>query len=120
MSALASWIRVQIVQKQDWIRSLGPSCFAREGVEKVKSTTDRFGALQAAVTRLINGTIDGVVRARKRPYEVRCTECEGTGTESKNGVSAFPYLERDHCMQCVGTGLTPICSSELMKAGRTA
>ena len=59
------------------------------------------------------------IRRGCMPLELRCEGCYGLGVlleENRSGSTSFTY---NHCMQCVGTGLTTICSSELNKAGRT-
>ena len=54
-------------------------------------------------------------RREKTPREVRCTECYGLGRlleRLNSGTTGWAY---NPCMQCASTGLTPICSAEVIK-----
>ncbi len=54
-------------------------------------------------------------RRTPRPHETRCTTCGGLGWFLERETASLPRWNYNHCMQCVGTGLTPICSAELIK-----
>ncbi len=50
------------------------------------------------------------------PYSVRCTRCEGWGISLETDRMPPSHLAYNPCMQCVGTGLTTICSAEVIKS----
>ena len=59
------------------------------------------------------------IRRGLRPEDVRCTDCEGIGAHLGGTVSAVSDFTLNPCMQCVGTGLTPISSAEVIKGRGT-
>ncbi len=83
--------------------------------------------LDSRVKKMIGEMLDRREGIKTRPHEVRCAVCKGRGVGCKGRggkfqvhLSGVSYKDPNHCMQCAGTGVTPICGSELMKAGRTA
>jgi len=62
---------------------------------------------------------DAYVLMGTRPPEVRCTRCGGLGVRFKAQAAPLSDDPGDHCIQCVGTGLTPICSAEVNKGRGT-
>ena len=58
-------------------------------------------------------------RLLKLPNDVRCTRCKGRGVRLETDLTAPSCLVYNPCMQCVGTGLTTICSAEVIKDRRT-
>ena len=76
--------------------------------------------LDSWVKKMIGEMLDRREGIKIRPHEVRCVSCKGRGGKFQVYLSDVSYRGRTHCMQCYGTGVTPICGSELMKAGRTA
>lgn len=69
--------------------------------------------------QMSNAQQNAFVRRVMLPSDVRCTECYGLGmllVEHYSGSTKFTY---NPCIQCVGTGLTPISSAEVIKGRGT-
>lgn len=61
----------------------------------------------------------GWKRAAKLPHDVRCADCGGRGGLCEAKGTGPPFWSYNHCMQCVGTGLTPISSAEVINGRGT-
>lgn len=81
----------------------------------IKSLEEIERGLKAAVAEIVKREH----RIAKLPNDVRCTACEGTGSLFVDDRMLPSHGTYNPCMLCVGTGLTPISSAEVIKGRGT-
>ena len=79
---------------------IDPDRLQVSGTGLTRAELDRFDQM---MTDSINAAIARRYRIEKRPLQVRCTPCEGSG---------------DECEECVGTGVALIAWDELFSVRR--
>ena len=58
-------------------------------------------------------------RQYRLPLDIRCTRCDGLGLVLEEQPISPSCFTCNPCMQCACTGLTTICSGEVINARRT-